>query len=107
LQKPSLLIADEPTTALDVTVQAEILKLLVTRARDERTAILLITHNLGLVWNYCDSVIVMQNGAIVESGRARATLAAPTHQYTKNLLGALPGSVPPRTPLIVAKEASA
>lgn len=106
LQTPSLLIADEPTTALDVTVQAEILKLLVTRARDERTAVLLITHNLGLVWNYCDSVIVMQNGAIVESGRAKATLTAPTHKYTKNLLGALPGSVPPRTPLIVAQEAS-
>jgi len=86
----SVLIADEPTTALDVTVQAEILDLL-RRCRDEfGTAIVLITHNMGVVADLADRVAVMYQGEIVETAPVRQLFAAPVHDYTKKLLAAVP-----------------
>ena len=89
-QEPDLLIADEPTTALDVTTQKEVLDL-VNRVADERkTAVLLITHNLGLVAQYSKYVNVMYAGEIVESGPVEEVLAHPRHPYTQGLLKAVP-----------------
>jgi peptide/nickel transport system ATP-binding protein len=87
---PDLLIADEPTTALDVTVQAEVLDVL--RALRERTgtAILLITHDMGVVADIADHVVVMRRGQVVESGSATALFASPTEDYTRELLAAVP-----------------
>jgi oligopeptide transport system ATP-binding protein len=88
--EPELIIADEPTTALDVTVQAQILELL-QRLRDQLgTAILLITHDLGVVMEVADRVAVMYAGRIVESGHADAVLDRPAHPYTEALLRAVP-----------------
>jgi peptide/nickel transport system ATP-binding protein len=87
---PVAIIADEPTTALDVTVQAGILDLL-RRLRDERgTAILLITHDMGVVADLADDVLVMRRGEVVESGAAGAVFAAPRSDYTRTLLAAVP-----------------
>ncbi|WP_166983407.1 dipeptide ABC transporter ATP-binding protein [Paramicrobacterium fandaimingii] len=87
---PGLIVADEPTTALDVTVQAEILDLL-RRCRDEfDTSIVLITHNMGVVADLADRVVVMYQGEIVEENDARTLFASPKHDYTKKLLGAVP-----------------
>ena len=87
---PSLLIADEPTTALDVTIQAQILDLLQTLNRDYGTATILITHNLGVVAGMCDRVIVMYAGRIVEQGRTDDVFAHPEHPYTWSLLHSIP-----------------
>ncbi|MFE5671493.1 ABC transporter ATP-binding protein [Agromyces sp. NPDC056523] len=88
--EPGLIVADEPTTALDVTVQAEILDLL-RRVRDEfGTAIVLITHNMGVVADLADRVVVMYQGRIVEEATARELFAAPKDDYTKALLAAVP-----------------
>jgi peptide/nickel transport system permease protein len=100
LHDPLLLIADEPTTALDVSIQAEILDLLSARARERSTAVLLITHNLGVAWRYCDTLTVMRKGEIVERGDARAVLSSPAHAYTRGLIAALPGAGTPRRPLL-------
>lgn len=87
---PGLIVADEPTTALDVTVQAEILDLL-RRVRDEfGTAIVLITHNMGVVADLADRVAVMYNGKVVEEADVHSLFTAPKHEYTKKLLGAVP-----------------
>jgi oligopeptide/dipeptide ABC transporter ATP-binding protein len=87
---PRLLIADEPTTALDVTIQAQILELLV-RLRDELgMAILLITHDLGVVAEYADQVVVMYAGKIAEAADVRALFQQPRHPYTQGLLGSMP-----------------
>jgi peptide/nickel transport system ATP-binding protein len=86
--RPSLLIADEPTTALDVTVQAQILELLQTIRAELGMAMLLITHDLGLVAEYCDRVYVMYAGEIVEHGTAEEVLLSPRHPYTQGLLRA-------------------
>jgi oligopeptide/dipeptide ABC transporter ATP-binding protein len=89
--RPKLLIADEPTTALDVTIQAQILDLL-RGLRDELgTAILLITHDLGVVNELADRIAVMYAGRIVEEGRREEVLARPAHPYTQGLLAAMPG----------------
>jgi peptide/nickel transport system permease protein len=109
--QPKLLIADEPTTALDVTVQAEILSLLRALVRDTGLSVVLVSHDLGVVADICDDVAVMYAGAIVESGTAVAVLDDPKHPYTMALLGAnphvpdgepvperlasIPGTVPP------------
>ena len=88
--EPKVIIADEPTTALDVTVQAEILDLL-RRLKDElNTGILLITHNMGVVADMADRVVVMFQGEVVEHGRADRILLEPEHPYTKRLLEAMP-----------------
>ena len=88
--KPRLLIADEPTTALDVTVQAQILALLETLKRETGTAILLVTHDLGVVADYADDVVVMYAGRVAEAAPAQALFARPEHPYTIGLLGAAP-----------------
>ncbi|MGI4860682.1 MAG: ABC transporter ATP-binding protein [Janthinobacterium lividum] len=90
LCEPRLLIADEPTTALDVTVQAQILQLLRQLQQDFGTAIVLITHDLGVVAGMCEHVMVMYGGRVMEQGHADALFATPTHPYTIGLLGALP-----------------
>lgn len=88
--EPALLIADEPTTALDVTIQAQILDLLRTLQAESGTAILLITHDLGVVAEMADEVAVMYAGEIVERGTVAAVLSAPEHPYTAGLLGSIP-----------------
>ena len=92
---PALLIADEPTTALDVTIQAQILRLLVDLQKSLGISILLITHDLGVVARVASRVLVMYAGEIVESGTAEAVFAAPLHPYTRGLLASIP--VPGRT----------
>ena len=110
-QEPDLLIADEPTTALDVTTQKEVLDLIARIADERKMAVLLITHNLGLVSRYSKFVNVMYAGEIVERGEVRQVLDRPRHPYTKGLIAAvprldapkdapladMPGTVPPPT----------
>jgi microcin C transport system ATP-binding protein len=93
---PDLLIADEPTTALDVTVQAQILELLRALQRESGMAMLLITHDLGIVRHMADNVAVMQNGRIVETGPVGRIFEDPQHDYTKMLLAAEPKGQPPK-----------
>jgi peptide/nickel transport system ATP-binding protein len=88
---PKLLIADEPTTALDVTVQAQILELLRDLLRETGMGLLMITHDLGVVADIADRVVVMKDGRIVEAGPVRDVFRAPQHPYTRRLLGAIPG----------------
>ena len=109
--EPDVLVADEPTTALDVTTQRDVLDLINRVAKERGTAILLITHNLGLVVRYSDFVNVMYAGEIVEAGPVPEVLASPRHPYTRGLLAAvprldapkdapladIPGTVPPPT----------
>ena len=88
--RPPLLIADEPTTALDVTVQAQVLRLLREIRDTHGTAVLFITHDLGVVTELCDRVYVMYAGTIVERGPVQALFASPAHPYTQALLRATP-----------------
>lgn len=88
--KPKMIIADEPTTALDVTVQSQVLKLLKNLQKNNDTAILLITHNLGVVWKMCDSVMVMYAGKTVEYAPVKELYSAPKHPYTWGLLDSMP-----------------
>jgi peptide/nickel transport system ATP-binding protein len=87
---PEFLIADEPTTALDVTVQAQILELLVSLVEEGGSSLLLITHDLPVVANVCEQVLVLYGGYIVEEGRVDDVFAAPRHPYTRALLDAIP-----------------
>ena len=87
---PAVLVADEPTTALDVTIQAQILELLRQLARERDAAILLITHDMGVVAEIADRVAVMYAGRIAETGTAEAVFARPRHPYTALLLAAIP-----------------
>ncbi|GIP38693.1 dipeptide/oligopeptide/nickel ABC transporter ATP-binding protein [Paenibacillus sp. J31TS4] len=105
--RPALLIADEPTTALDVTIQAQILELLKGITTDRDTGVILITHDLGVVAEMADRVIVMYAGKIVEEANVFELFASPKHPYTKGLLGSLPridvqyeelGSIPGAVP---------
>jgi peptide/nickel transport system ATP-binding protein len=89
--RPRLLIADEPTTALDVTIQAQILDLLRDLRRDLDLALLLITHDLGVVAHHADRVVVMYAGRIVEQAPVRALFHDPQHPYTRGLLRSMPG----------------
>ncbi len=100
--QPAVLIADEPTTALDVTIQGQILRLIAAMARDAGTAVLLITHDLGVVAQVCDSIGVMYAGQLVEQAPAEQVFAAPQHPYTRALLSALPsaGTAPGRLTVI-------
>ncbi len=88
--EPRLLIADEPTTALDVTIQAQILALLKELVTDTGTALIMITHDLGVVAGLCDEVCVLYGGRIVESGARHPIFATPRHPYTNGLLGSIP-----------------
>jgi microcin C transport system ATP-binding protein len=105
---PALLIADEPTTALDVTIQAQILKLLASEKTARGLALLLITHDLGIVRRYADRVCVMKEGRVVESGPVGKVFAAPRHPYTAMLLVAEPRGAPlplkPEAPTLVEAE---
>ncbi len=92
LSKPRLIIADEPTTALDVTVQAQVLAVLKEMAKNTGTAVLLITHNMGIVSQYVDRVAVMYAGRIVETGPVFEVINNPLHPYTQGLLAAIPES---------------
>jgi len=87
--EPEVLIADEPTTALDVTTQARIIDLLDRIVDDRGTAVMLITHDLGVAAGFCDDIMVMRHGQIVESASAETLYAHPTHPYTRGLLGAV------------------
>ncbi|MGZ2469472.1 peptide/nickel transport system ATP-binding protein [Sinorhizobium medicae] len=89
--RPDLLIADEPTTALDVTVQAEVLKLLKELQRETGMAVLIITHDLGVVAEIADWVVVMEKGTLVEAGTVREIYKNPQHPYTRKLIAAAPG----------------
>ena len=110
--RPSLLIADEPTTALDVTIQAQILRLVRALQREMGMAVMFITHDMGVVAEVADRVVVMYQGRKVEEGRTEALFAAPQHPYTKALLSAVPrlGSLtgqalPARFPLLRPTDA--
>ncbi|MCY4012088.1 MAG: ABC transporter ATP-binding protein [Gammaproteobacteria bacterium] len=89
--RPKLIIADEPTTALDVTVQAQILALLKELTREADSALILITHDLGVVARYADRVAVMYAGRIVETANARDLYGEPRHPYTQGLMASIPG----------------
>ncbi|WMJ85968.1 dipeptide ABC transporter ATP-binding protein [Anaerocolumna sp. MB42-C2] len=97
--KPQLLIADEPTTALDVTIQAQILSLIQTLSKEYGVSVLLISHDLGVIQKICNRAIVMQNGEIVEEGLISALFKNPEKEYTKNLIAA-------RTELLMRSEDS-
>lgn len=106
--EPDLLIADEPTTALDVTIQAQILELLEELREEMDMAMLLITHDLGIVRKMASRVYVMQAGKIVEEGDAKSLFDAPQHAYTQHLLAAEPSGEPPQTddraPIVVETD---
>ena len=90
--EPDILIADEPTTALDVTIQAQILDLMKSLQKELGMAIILITHDLGVVAQMCDEVIVMYAGSICEQGTADEIFYNPAHEYTKGLLRSIPSA---------------
>ena len=98
---PDVLIADEPTTALDVTIQAQILALMNDLKRKTGTAIMLITHDLGVVAQVCDRVLVMYAGRVIESGPVGDIFRRPQHPYTKALLQ----SIPKRASITASKKA--
>lgn len=92
INHPRLLIADEPTTALDVTIQAQILALLNTLKEETGTAVLMITHDLGVVAEVAQQVAVMYAGQVVEQGSVEAIFADPQHPYTIGLMGSIPSA---------------
>ena len=87
---PDLIIADEPTTALDVSIQEQILELLRVLCRERQLGVIIITHDIGVIANIADRVAVMYDGSVVETGKALQILMAPKHQYTKSLIAAVP-----------------
>ena len=99
LNRPDLIIADEPTTALDVTIQSQILALVQELCRERQTSLIWITHDLSVVAGLADRVAVMYAGKIVETGTVEATLNHPSHPYTQGLLGAIPALHQRGTPL--------
>jgi len=109
--KPDLLIADEPTTALDVTVQAEVLALLEELQQETGMGVLIITHDLGVVAEIADRVVVMNAGEVVETGDTRQVYRNPAHPYTRKLIGAAPGKgamhepLPPAEPVLSVRNA--
>lgn len=90
INKPALLIADEPTTALDVTIQAQILELMKKLNKEEGSAIMIISHDLGVINELCDTVAVMYSGVIVEAGPVKEVFSSPLHPYTKGLMESIP-----------------
>ena len=112
--QPEILLADEPTTALDVTVQAQIMELISQLKEEREMSIILISHNMGIIAEMCDQMLVMYGGVVVEEGSCEQIFAAPKHPYTIGLLGAIPsvavdkeeldsipGIVPKLTPPVV------
>ncbi|NRP20917.1 Glutathione import ATP-binding protein GsiA [Ensifer adhaerens] len=110
LLKPALLIADEPTTALDAVVQRDVMELMVELTKAEGTAVLLISHDLPMVARYTNRFVVMEKGVIVEQGTTEDILSAPEHPYTRKLLSSLPFRAAPRkldmsrTPMVSARN---
>jgi peptide/nickel transport system ATP-binding protein len=110
LLKPDLLLADEPTTALDAVVQRDVMELMVELTKENGTAVLLISHDLGMVARYCSRIVVMQQGDLVEQGTAEDILARPQHPYTRKLLAAMPQRLPAReipaapTPIVAVRD---
>lgn len=109
LMKPDLLIADEPTTALDAVIQREVMELLVDLTRERGTTVLLISHDLPMIARYSNRVVVMRHGEVVETGDTADVLAKPRHDYTRNLLSTLPVRGPSRVvpkadPLISVRD---
>jgi len=100
---PDVLIADEPTTALDVTTQAQILQLIRTIQQRKRMSVMFLTHDFGVVEEMADRVLVMQKGRLVEAGDARQVLSQPVHPYTQQLIAAVPRMASQPKP---AKESS-
>jgi peptide/nickel transport system ATP-binding protein len=98
LLAPALLVADEPTTALDAVVQRDVLELMVGLTREHGTAVLMISHDLPMVARYTERVVVMSQGQVVESGSTADLLAEPKHPYTRKLLHAMPRRMPARLP---------
>lgn len=90
IDEPMLLIADEPTTALDVTIQAQILELMQNTRKITNASIIFITHDLGVIANLCDRVLVMYAGQVVEAADKKTLFLSPKHPYTRGLLGSLP-----------------
>jgi len=104
VHRPRILVGDEPLSALDVTVRAQILELLAElRVADELT-LLLVSHDIGVVQNLCDTVVVMKDGRIVELADRETLFRAPQHEYTRMLLAALPGSRIDESPEEAADE---
>jgi peptide/nickel transport system ATP-binding protein len=101
--RPKLLIADEPTTALDVTVQAQILDLLRRIRQERRLSIILVSHDLGVVAQMCDHVVVMKDGAVMEAGPVGQILSAPRHDYTRRLISSQPSRLRPAPTTAVAE----
>jgi oligopeptide/dipeptide ABC transporter ATP-binding protein len=93
---PELIIADEPTTALDVTIQAQVLTLMRRLVLDKGTAMILITHDIALVGQFCDTICVMYAGRLVERGTKAQVISSPSHPYTQGLIASIPGSQAPR-----------
>ncbi|NLG15280.1 MAG: ABC transporter ATP-binding protein [Lentisphaerae bacterium] len=89
IMQPKLVIADEPTTALDVTIQAQILDLM-RKIKDNNASLLLITHDMGVIWEMCDDMVVMYASRVVESGPVKEIFAHPRHPYTQGLLNSIP-----------------
>jgi ABC-type dipeptide/oligopeptide/nickel transport system ATPase component len=104
ITRPALLIADEPTTALDVTVQRQILDLIKTLQREHGTAVLFISHDLAVVADVCEHLAVMRRGVMVEQGRTADILRTPSHPYTRGLLSCHPALHQPGDPLRVLPE---
>lgn len=99
INDPELIIADEPTTALDVTVEAQIMDIMRTMSREKGTAVLLISHDLSVIKDLCDTVHIMYSGRIVESGPVEDVLRFPIHPYTRALLDAIPATDRPLVPI--------
>jgi peptide/nickel transport system ATP-binding protein len=97
--EPRLVVADEPTTALDVSIQAQVLRLLRQLCREKQTAMLLVTHDMGVIAETADRVAVMYAGRIVEIGAVEDVIRAPVHPYTRGLMGAIPSLGPIEGPL--------
>ena len=99
--KPKIIIADEPTTALDVTIQAQILDLMQEIKRKTGTSFILITHDMSVVAGYCDRVIVMYCGRVIEKAKVEQLFARPSHPYTQGLLQSIPRlDMAPDQPLV-------
>src|SRR5207237_363186 len=90
VMRPALLIADEPTTALDALIQKEVMDIMAALTRDIGTAVLLVSHDLGMVASYADEVVMLRHGQVVEKGTTQEILLAPRHEYTRMLLESLP-----------------